>query len=92
VVQPPCKEQAFFDRFTLPEDARQNALDACNAVFSNCKTVITGSEGCVAIATSGKKTGVAKAGSQSRADAAALKACDALGSGPCRVETQFCGR
>lgn len=92
VVQPPGKEQAFYDRLTLPEYARQTALDACNAAFSNCKTVITGRDGCVAIASSGQKTGVAKAGTQPRADAAALKVCEALGTGPCRIETQFCGR
>lgn len=82
----------FVERFNLPDSASADALAACRQHYQSCKVVASGRDGCVAIATTGSKWGVGKAGSKPRAHAAALKACDALGAGSCRVEEDFCGR
>lgn len=72
--------------------ARDDALNACRQRYQNCKIVIAGGSGCVAIATTGNQWGVAKAGSQRRANAAALDICEGLNAGACRIELEFCGR
>jgi hypothetical protein len=92
VAQPPGNQQPFLQRFRLPDDARQQALDACNTTFSGCKTVITGNSGCVAIVKANLKFTVAKGGTTERATAAAMKTCEALNAGACRVDLTFCGR
>ena len=92
VVQQDGNGQPYIQRFRSVEMARDSALAACEATHGTCRTVITGGSGCVATATSGAGWGVAKAGSQSRADAAALTECESLNSGACRVDLQFCGQ
>jgi hypothetical protein len=84
--------QPFIQRFRTDAWARQTVLDACRAQFDNCKVVISGGSGCVATATTGSKWGVGKGGNQKRADAAALRACEALDAGACRIDIQFCGQ
>lgn len=84
--------QPFSQRFRLPDEAHANAMDACKQRYQNCRVVISGNSGCVAIATTGSQWGVAKGGSQPRADAAALAICEGLNAGACRIEHQFCGR
>ena len=79
-------------RFTLPDEAKQNALDGCKAHFQNCHVVASGESGCVAFAPTGPRWGVAQAGSAKRADAAALAQCQALDAGACKVVNHFCGR
>ncbi|WP_156384535.1 DUF4189 domain-containing protein [Devosia sp. Root413D1] len=82
----------FVQRFRSISWARDITLEACRKQYQNCKVIASGAGGCLAIATTGSKWGVGKAGSKQRAHAAALKACDALGAGPCRVEDDFCGQ
>ena len=85
-------DQPFVQRFRSVEFARGVVLDACRQTYQSCKVVITGESGCVAIATTGSQWGVAKAGSQPRANAAALGICEGLNAGACRIELEFCGR
>lgn len=84
--------QPFLQRFRTPEMARDAVLEACSQSSQSCRVVIEGGSGCVAIATTGSQWGVAKAGMQQRASAAALGACESLGAGACRIEYEFCGQ
>lgn len=84
--------QPFLQRFRTPEMARNAVLDACGQNNQSCRVVIEGGSGCVAIATTGSQWGVAKAGMQQRASAAALGVCESLGAGACRIEYEFCGQ
>lgn len=84
--------QPFVQRFRLPEMAREVVLGACRQSNQSCKVVIEGNSGCVAIATAGSQWGVAKASTQPRASAAALRICEGLNAGACKIEAEFCGR
>jgi len=80
-------------RFNLPDTVRQNALSGCRQQgFHNCRIVASGSQGCLAMATTGKRWGVAAGGSKARADGFALEACTALHAGACKVVHDFCGQ
>lgn len=85
-------DQPFSQRFRSPQMAQDDALAACKQRYQNCRVVISGDSGCVAIATTDSQWGVAKAGSQPRADAAAMAICEGLNAGACKIEHQFCGR
>lgn len=85
-------EQPYWQRFRLPDMAHDDAMSACSAHYPNCRVVVSGNSGCVAIATTGSQWGVAWAGSQARADDAAMRICDGLNAGSCTIEHQFCGR
>lgn len=85
-------DKPFVQRYRSVEMASDVVMDACRAAYQSCKVVITGGSGCVALATTGSQWGVAKAGTQSRAAAAALDICNNLNAGACRIEEQFCGQ
>ncbi|RYG56256.1 MAG: DUF4189 domain-containing protein [Alphaproteobacteria bacterium] len=85
-------DEPFLQRFRSLQMAQDDALAACNQGYQSCRVVISGDSGCVAIATTGSQWGVAKAGSQSRADAGAMAVCEGLNAGACKIEHQFCGR
>jgi len=72
--------------------AEQAVLDACGEKHTGCRIVVSGSSGCMAIATTGSQWGVAKAGTRPRAIAAALDVCGGLNAGKCRIEYEFCGQ
>jgi hypothetical protein len=84
--------QPFVQRFRTPDMAREAVMTACRENYQSCRVVIEGDSGCVAIATTGSQWGVAKAGTQPRASAAALGVCERLNAGACRVEHEFCGQ
>ena len=84
--------KVYVQRFRSIEWASDVVLEACRKAGGSCKVVATGSAGCVAIATTGSRWGIGKAGSKPRAHAAAQKTCEALGAGPCRIESDFCGQ
>jgi len=85
-------DQPFSQRYRTPEMAQADAMAACEQRYQNCRIVISGDSGCIAIATTGDQWGVAKAGSQPRADAAALGICEGLNAGACKIEHNFCGQ
>lgn len=84
--------QPYLQRFRTPEMARDAVLDACGQRQQSCRVVLEGGSGCAAIATTGTQWRVAKAGTQQRASASALGACESLGVGACRIEHEFCGQ
>ena len=84
--------QPYTQRYRGIPEASANVLAACGQHYDGCKVILSGEEGCVAIATTGKVWGAAKAGSQSRASTLALKICTGLDAGTCEIELAFCGR
>lgn len=85
-------DQPYSQRFRLESVAREVTMDACSQHHPNCRIVVSGGSGCVAIATTGSQWGVAKAGSRSRAHDAALGVCEGLNAGACQIEYEFCGQ
>lgn len=84
--------QPYVQRYRSIEMASATVLAACRGHSDNCKVILTGKDGCVASATTGKVWGVARAGSATRANASALKICSGLGAAACEIELSFCGR
>ena len=85
-------DQPYSQRFRLESVAREVTMDECSQHYPNCRIVVSGGSGCVAIATTGSQWGVAKAGSRSRAHDAALGVCEGLNAGACKIEYEFCGQ
>ena len=70
--------------------AMEMALSGCKKISNGCRIVAKSGSGCFALATTGTRWGVGKAGSRARAKERALEACTALGAGDCEVVHTKC--